>query len=986
MRILFSILMLLVAPVHAASEYVLANTPDWVDHLQVPVTQELPDAQIRNGVHYLLVDRQIEVPATGEPSFFYRYVTLITNQSGLDSESQINVSFDPSYEKVQLHKLVVKRDGLVIDKFTSAQIKVLDREEELEEQIYNGEKTINILLDDLRVGDMIDYSFTITGTNPVMDGSFDASYDLQWSVPVAQVMTRVLWKKDKPLNSKILNTDLTFEQSPVNGGIEYRLDSRDVKSLYWEDDTPSWVNPYASVYLSDSESWGSIADWGMGLFEPVIQSEPAIVELADRFSSQGQSEADTITEALQFVQSEVRYVGIELGENSHQASPAGVTLDRRYGDCKDKAVLLISILREKGIKAYPALVSTSEKNALLNRLPSKYAFNHVVVAVEHDSQTYWLDPTRQYQYGKLENIYQADYGLALVLNATSDGLVSMNPEPRTGQVTSDYFYLSGENTDDVIFTSNTEYFGLSAEKQIRYVESDGVDLIRKDYLEFYQDYYPGIENLEGPKFESDPESLRLLLSEKYRIKGFWELDEDKQRYVSWIYSNAINSYLSKPELIERSLDYKLQHPVNVTHNITLELSDQNWDFETEEFSEINEFFEYRSKANYDESTKFLKLSYSYISKTDHVPVTDYPRYLKALEAAIEETDYGIYDYLDQPESLVETEEDWFLLGLLVYILILVIVLLLWYLDARRNPYSGTMKYYPVSDVKFITMWILTWGVFPIYWFYKNWRYVKDNEEGAGIMPVFRSFFYLFWYYPLFTRLKAESDADGDSGVRVPGQKTAIMLAILFFLVVIATGIDSVYALPFELLSAVLALPLLHIINRVNRHELAAIAHNSVWRVRHYLLVILFIPLSLFLLGSEIGLLPSESVVAGDRLLNRDIKFMQRKGIINPGDKVIYFYSDAFLNIRGDGNGLSDRHVFSYWLDDQDGFNQEIAEYEEITDIKVSWSESFDENTTVEVFRADKSKLLLFLSNTDGKDKDFVKALMARWKNVSVDAG
>lgn len=838
MRLLFCILMFVVVQAYAATEYTLTDAPDWVDHVETLGTQELPDDQIRNGVHYLLVDKQVEVPAQGEPLFFYRYATYITNQAGLDSESQVNISFDPSYEKVQLHNLVVKRDGLVIDKFTSAQIKVLDQEDELEDQIYNGEKTINILLDDLRVGDTIDYSYTIIGANPVMGGSFDAYYDLQWSVPVAQVITRVIWKKEKPLNIKVLNSDLTFAQTAFEGGTEYRLDSRDVKSIYWDDDTPSWVNPYASVYLSDSENWRSIVDWGMGLFEPVIKSEPAIVKLANKFSSQGQSEADTITEALRFVQSEVRYVGIELGENSHQASPAGVTLDRRYGDCKDKAVLLLSILREKGIESYPALVSTVEKNALKGSLPSKNAFNHVIVAVEHNNQTYWLDPTRQYQYGKLEDIYQPDYGQALVLNATSETLVSMNPEPRTGQVTTDYFFLSGGNADDVIFTSNTEYFGLSAEKQINYVESDGVDLIRKNYLEYYQDYYPAIENLGGPKFESDPETLRLLLEEKYIIKDFWESDAENQRYVGWVYSNAINSYLSQPELVSRSMDYKLSHPVNVTHNISLQLSDQEWSFEDEEFSQSNEFFEYHSKATYDGSNRILKLSFSYVSKADHVPVADYPRYLKALEAARDDTDYGIYDYFDLPDTQSETEFDEVIAGISVYLLLLV---------------------------------------------------------------------------------------------------------------------------------------------------LTVVAYIYSWRVRHVLLTTLFAPLLMYFVGSQAGYLPSESVVEGDRLLNRDIKFMQRKGILNPSDEVIYFYSDAFLNIRDDGNGFSERHVFSYWLDDQDEFNQETVEFDEIADIKVSWSESFDENTTVEVFRGDKSKLLLFLSATDGKDKLFVKALKSRWNKGTVDA-
>ena len=73
-----------------------------------------------------------------------------------------------------------------------------------------------------------------------------------------------------------------------------------------------------------------------------------------------------------------------------------------------------------------------------------------------------------------------------------------------------------------------------------------------------------------------------------------------------------------------------------------------------------------------------------------------------------------------------------------------------------------------------------------------------------------------------------------------------------------------------------------------------------------------------------------------------------------------------------------RHVFSYWFDNNDNFNVKTAEYEDIADIKVIWSDRFTENTVVEVYRKDQTKIALYLSANDGKDEIFVSGLRMRW--------
>ena len=91
--------------------------------------------------------------------------------------------------------------------------------------------------------------------------------------------------------------------------------------------------------------------------------------------------------ALAFVQDELRYTGIELGPDSYRPAPPVETFRLRYGDCKAKALLLCTLLREMNLEAYPALVNTSARETVARRLSSPFAFNHVIVKLLLDGKT-----------------------------------------------------------------------------------------------------------------------------------------------------------------------------------------------------------------------------------------------------------------------------------------------------------------------------------------------------------------------------------------------------------------------------------------------------------------------------------------------------------------------------------------------------------------------------------------------------------------------
>ena len=85
--------------------------------------------------------------------------------------------------------------------------------------------------------------------------------------------------------------------------------------------------------------------------------------------------------ASRWVQDKIRYVAVEAGEGGYVPREPALVVRRRYGDCKDKAFLLIAILAKRGIEALPILTRPLDEGSIDADFPSPIQFDHVIVAV-----------------------------------------------------------------------------------------------------------------------------------------------------------------------------------------------------------------------------------------------------------------------------------------------------------------------------------------------------------------------------------------------------------------------------------------------------------------------------------------------------------------------------------------------------------------------------------------------------------------------------
>ena len=153
-----------------------------------------------------------------------------------------------------------------------------------------------------------------------------------------------------------------------------------------------------------------------------------ITSIIDKLKTLPGEEERTMA-ALEVVQTQIRYLSVSLGESSHRPTDPNTVLSRRYGDCKDKSLLLATMLRELGIKAEPVLLEAGSRRAMSRMLPSPLLFNHAIVKAVVKGEPYYLDPTRLGQAGRLKSMGQVHEGASVLAAVAGTGALEVIKAP-----------------------------------------------------------------------------------------------------------------------------------------------------------------------------------------------------------------------------------------------------------------------------------------------------------------------------------------------------------------------------------------------------------------------------------------------------------------------------------------------------------------------------------------------------------------------------
>ncbi len=132
--------------------------------------------------------------------------------------------------------------------------------------------------------------------------------------------------------------------------------------------------------LSGPRSWADLGTWYAQLTRGRRDASPQLTQKVAELTSSAPSALAKIQALAQFVQTDIRYVAVELGIGGYQPHTAAEVLAHGYGDCKDKVTLLSAMLAVIGVDSYYVIINT-QRDAVTASTPAHNAFNHAIIAI-----------------------------------------------------------------------------------------------------------------------------------------------------------------------------------------------------------------------------------------------------------------------------------------------------------------------------------------------------------------------------------------------------------------------------------------------------------------------------------------------------------------------------------------------------------------------------------------------------------------------------
>ncbi len=659
--------------------YRMQGAPGWVD-----IARDLPleDARpVEQGeADFLLVDHQVRL--SDVTAHYSRFAERLMTQAEVDDRSQISIDIDPGHERLLLHDVRVLRAGRSIDKLADSRRSLLNREEGLEQGLINGRVTLHVLLQDVRVGDVLDYSYTLERRDPISERGYNEWFGTQWGSPVRRFRLRVLRSPDRPLLIKDLGKLGAPVEARRGNWSETVWEGRNIAALHGEEERPAWHHQYPRIELTEFADWTAVRDWALPLYAIDDGQQAALGELLSELRA-APDDASRILKALRFVQDDIRYTGIEIGAGAYRPSQPAVVLARRYGDCKDKVLLFATLMRALGFEAHPAFVNSRSGRGIAERAPGPGAFDHVIAKLRWNERDYWLDATTSGQGGNLDTLAQADFGLALVIAPGESGLQAI---PTSGdippqQTVVETFDFRNGTDKTAAFTVVTTYRGSEADRMRVTMRTNTPTALGKKYLDYYRKRYPGIELVETLAMRDDRDANLLSTTESYRIETPFRKDGEGGPKFS-LEAYLITDRTGTPKETVRETPLARAFPMHVRHEIIAYLPG-DWNIEGSGLKVESAPLEYNSTVLYRDGK--LALVYDLRHTSDHVEPKTMKAFLDNLDKVRDDAFYTFTDGEDAAGGSLSLPVEFVIAILAGFGLGVVLVRHLWRADPRPRP-------------------------------------------------------------------------------------------------------------------------------------------------------------------------------------------------------------------------------------------------------------------------------------------------------------
>jgi hypothetical protein len=507
------------------ADWELSPAPEWVEQNE-PAWDFAPADEYP--VALLLIDEQHDVETQ---TVFIRSLRRARTISAVQAIGQVELEFDPAAHRLRIHELAVLRKSASgeLDRRSVSSKKsfmLRQRENQLEQQMLNGRLSVVHLLEDIRVGDIIELAWSLIPRDPLPGLRFTAYYAFVWGLPVG----RAIFTLHRGTQVAPQHKMHTFPEAaePVHSAtaIRDKWTMERTTPLVPEPNTPGNIWPFTLLDISNWETWAEVSTFVSELWEQALtESTDDLSTLVDELRSI-ESKETAIRKAIIKVQEDVRYLAVDFGHGGGIIpNDAPTVLRRRFGDCKDKSILLVALLRAIGVDAYPFLVATNWRNALFRVRPSMSAFGHVIVTFLHAGKRHFVDPTLLGQGGELADLIPPNYGAGLEVRNGADALIAIPRPPVPEFIITEIITLNRTKGPSTIEQTIVAKGELADSLRAAFTREGHMPFV-KSRTEALQRNFPALKLVEGSaEVTDDMKSNSLQLCARYEMPTWGPIGE-----------------------------------------------------------------------------------------------------------------------------------------------------------------------------------------------------------------------------------------------------------------------------------------------------------------------------------------------------------------------------------------------------------------------------------------------------------------------------